>query len=226
MDDTQISLFWGTGAFTLVAVALTVAGWRHRLLIYALFAMATLCVVMAFAWKPILEAAPGIAGEANALATSNVSWTVLIVLGWLVALSLKFRPRAGSEWSTRIRDPQRKVEVLGSRIEGCLKTLGIALGNDNAMSYTLAMSDIEGFFLHLSRRNDLMIPELRADGEQAGCLRATKYLADMTPMLQLDDIEGAKARAAELVPKLNAMSVDQLKDMLGLNRGVGVFGGY
>lgn len=163
----------------------------------------------------------GLTGAITAFVTSGIVLYPLTGLGGLVAglwvdAWISKRERPESDWDAPITDKRRKWEIIDANLTDCMKSLGMALGSDQPLQHTLAMATVEAFILNLGRRNNFAVPELRKDGEQAGCLRATKYLADMTPLLRLDDDAAARERAAELVPKLNAMDVAALKQMLGV----------
>lgn len=111
-----------------------------------------------------------------------------------------------------------KIARINEHVAEIFKTIGMAIGAEDRLHYDLAIAQCESFLLDLSRRNNIHIPELRADGTEAGTLRVLCYLNELLPVLQLDDDVEARARASRLVPKLNAKTADELRSELGIER--------
>lgn len=215
MSGVQLSValfFWGSAVVIFLDALKAEARWRRLLL----GALTLTFIVSGFLVKPLWNTFPDVSAALGAIAVSPISWFVLAVVAYL-GLRRERGQAAPSE--AQRTDRQRQRDAINENMAECMKSLGMVIHTDQPLQHTLALSTIEAFIIDLGRRNDFMIPELRRDGEQAGNLRAAKYLADMNPLLQLNDLKGARERAAQLAPRLNEMSVPQLKEMLGINGG-------
>jgi hypothetical protein len=114
---------------------------------------------------------------------------------------------------------------LDALISEAYKSLGMAIGNGSPLQHQLTVSTVEPLFLQMRRRENMAIPDLRRDGEEAGNLRALLFLNYVVPTLRLLDFDAARERSAEIVPTLNAMSVRELRDKIGPSGGLAPFYG-
>src|SRR5258708_5192364 len=80
-DDLTISLFFVGLAVTIAATGMTQAGWKHRLLIFTLFAVAAVLFGVGAGWHWIKGYWPEASAVAATLATNPVTWFVVIMFG-------------------------------------------------------------------------------------------------------------------------------------------------
>ena len=82
-DKLTFVLFFAGTAITFVLTAVSVAGWRHRVIIFVLFALAAICLSIGIAW-PFVDTntfVPALASDIQKIAENPVSWFVVLILG-------------------------------------------------------------------------------------------------------------------------------------------------
>jgi hypothetical protein len=106
-DDLTIVLFFIGTAISVAAAAMSQAGWKHRILIYGMFAVAAIMAALGALWPLIKGWSPQITGVVAPVATSPVSWFSLIIL----TLSLRI---AVGRYLNPLSQSQSVVETSGS----------------------------------------------------------------------------------------------------------------
>jgi hypothetical protein len=91
-DDLTVSLFFAGVAVTLAATGITQAGWRHWLVVVALFLAGVVALFVAFGWPWLKGLSPAATGLATTLGTSPVAWFVTIILALSATLFFKKPP--------------------------------------------------------------------------------------------------------------------------------------
>lgn len=154
-----------------------------------------------------------------AFATSTVPLTGIALLAglvggmWLDQLLL----RRERDVPTPLSSDAKQQEELGALLTEAYKSLGMAIGTRSALQFQMTISTIEPLFLQMNRLKDIASPDLRGGGEEAGCLRAFQFLNYVAPTLRLLDFDATRDRASEIVPTLNRMTVEELRDRIGTN---------
>ena len=113
-------------------------------------------------------------------------------------------------------DTRSKQSVIDDNLMEMYKTLGQAVGAPDRLTYDLAMTGVEPYLLDLSRRNQIALPELRADGTPTGIYRALAFLNEVGAALRIDDLQESQKRAERIVPVLNTKSACDLHEEMGL----------
>jgi hypothetical protein len=124
-DDLAIVLFFLGAAMALALAGIQSTGWRHKLLIGVLFASATVSFVIAAGWIWIKPHAPELAAILGSVATSSVSWFVVLMFSLAVILARPqisafipiFRPRVRPAVSTPQQPPPIEGGDLSDLIE-------------------------------------------------------------------------------------------------------------
>lgn len=113
-DNLAISLFFGGLAVTFAVAAMSQAGWKHWALISLLFVLAAASLVIGVAWPLIKGASPVITYSVMAVATSPVSWFVVVVAALMISL---LPPRRG-RWSGLIERSQTHTDASQTEPSG------------------------------------------------------------------------------------------------------------
>jgi hypothetical protein len=114
-------------------------------------------------------------------------------------------------------------EDLKRHMLGVAQSIGQAMGGGGAFQYRSAVSDAETFLLQFTERTGFAIPELRADGEKVGCMRALLYITDISPVLALNNQAKAQHRASELTNWLNGLGEAELTRLVKADEGPSYF---
>jgi hypothetical protein len=69
-DDLSTQYFVGAAAIAFLGIAMTQAGWTHRMFVRGMFALGGVLAVCAFLWKPITETFPRIGEITNPIGSS------------------------------------------------------------------------------------------------------------------------------------------------------------
>jgi hypothetical protein len=81
-DFLAVQLWFGAAAIAFLAIAMTAAGWKHKVFIGAMFAVAAILAAIAIFFRQIDNVVPSqLGGMLTALANSKPSWLGLFVLG-------------------------------------------------------------------------------------------------------------------------------------------------
>jgi hypothetical protein len=137
-------------------------------------------------------------------------------LAGLVALAL-FVLGMGLSWLVeatfrriRRRTPDgENLKAYGQVAANAYSAIGTAMGHNTGIHYEMALASIEPMLL-LLKKAKISIPDVHKDGAKAGVLRTHRYLNVVNAPLAIGDQKAAAARAAEAVPRLNALSENEL----------------
>jgi hypothetical protein len=110
-DDLTIVLFFIGSAISIGVAAVSAAGWRHPVLIGALFSLAGACLVIGAAWPALKTISPPVTATVDQVATNPVAWFVILILG--MTASLLFPKRGGrTSRSLEQRGPLQHVPTV------------------------------------------------------------------------------------------------------------------
>jgi hypothetical protein len=102
-DNLTIPLFLIGTSVALVTAGIHQAGWRHRLLIYGLFASAGILFFIDIFWHWLKSYSPTVATTAiSDIAANSVAWFVVIMFGLAVVLFRRPRPPSAEQNDRRI----------------------------------------------------------------------------------------------------------------------------
>lgn len=127
----------------------------------------------------------------------------ILLIGWDYIINVRQATSASGGTSAT------KAESFGTAANTAFSAIGNAIAFDKKLNYEMALATVEPIIL-LLKRSKLPVPELHKDGPKAGLLRAHRYLNLLVAPLQVGDEEEAATRAKENVPRLNAMSEEDL----------------
>src|SRR5208283_3491067 len=105
-DDLSVQLFIGATAITVLALAVSQAGWKHLWFVRALFGVAFVLAACAIFWKPISDELPHVKEIVSELASNSFSWFSLLLIGFGLVFVLDFGARIG--WF----GPNKKVKQI------------------------------------------------------------------------------------------------------------------
>jgi hypothetical protein len=94
-DDLTVQLFIAASALTLLGVAMTQAGWTHKVFVRSLFVLSFGLFGCAIFWKWIAKWSPYIAAAARSVTSGSASWFLLIAAGLGLIFVLDFGARMG-----------------------------------------------------------------------------------------------------------------------------------
>lgn len=78
MDNTQVALF--TGGIALLVLVFTLAGWRNKILLFALGIVSFALIILALAWSSVKVAAPKFAATLDAAAATRATYLAMPIL--------------------------------------------------------------------------------------------------------------------------------------------------
>lgn len=91
-----------------LGVAVTQAGWTHKVFVGFLFALAASLFLIATFWKTIKDFNPQLSSGVSMTAESSTAWFALLVVGFGVVFVLDFGARVG--WFTSDRAPHSQLK--------------------------------------------------------------------------------------------------------------------
>jgi hypothetical protein len=91
-DDLTIVLFFGTLAVTFFVTGATIAGWKHRLLITAMFVFAVGSLAIGAGWLWLKPLSPTVARIILQVTTNPISWFVTFLFS-IALVTLSARPK-------------------------------------------------------------------------------------------------------------------------------------
>jgi hypothetical protein len=160
----------------------------------------------------------------SVVTSSGFRWAIVgAALALIADGAYRYRRQGAPDVQTPALEPadparREQLNALIEHINKLYQSFGMAIGREDRLSSDLAITGCEAFLLEMSRRNDIVIPDLRTGGSQAAVLRVLAFFNEVVPALQLDDDEEARRRAADIVPKLNAKSEDELRADMDIPR--------
>jgi hypothetical protein len=126
-DLLSIQLFIGAAAIAVAGVAVTQAGWTHRLFVRLLFLLAALLTICAVFFNQLVTALPSITSYLKPIAGNSVAWFALMIASLILIFFLDFAVRKGwfvpsQRLLERIRNLAFKDEIVtidGKYFENC-----------------------------------------------------------------------------------------------------------
>jgi len=162
--DLSIPLFLAGTGVTILATGITQAGWRHRLLIFGLFAVGSILLLAGVCWHWLKDYSPTIATSViTELASNSVAWFVVIMLALVIALvrKPKISTLSAQETAPQLQSftpaDRSQVDLIGSpgqvlvpqdayylhdtAAEGYPHKLKIVLKNDSSVDFILTSAE-------------------------------------------------------------------------------------
>lgn len=115
-----VPLFLLGAGITLAVCAITIAGWKHKFLVWGLLGVAVLLALAGIFWKPFSEAAPAVSKLITDLARSQTIWFLAIVAALFstIASTRKLQRVAGSNPSSPPYDDTKLSERFSAELDG------------------------------------------------------------------------------------------------------------
>jgi hypothetical protein len=114
--DHNVTLFFCGTAVAVIVCAITVAGWKHKLLIWGLLGLAAALFVLAFTWETVSAALPVFGSAITSVATTGTLSFLAIVTALVVACNNHLKMRrlgnAAQPDASEAGDLRRAFEVL------------------------------------------------------------------------------------------------------------------
>jgi len=129
-DSTMVTFFYVGLSVTIMGIALTVAGWKHKAIVWGLLGLAGVLFLLAFTWQAIATAAPPVGSALTAIARADVLWFLAI----LVALGMGGLSHRRMLSLTRSGGTQIGAAYDDSKLRTDLDSLGNQLANLDARS--------------------------------------------------------------------------------------------
>ena len=97
-DDLSVQLFIFGGGISFAALAVSQAGWTHRVLVICLFVLAAACIAAGLFYSDLKDYSPTLSSDLLYIANSKVSWLVMFsfVITFLI-LTNRFRLRVRTD---------------------------------------------------------------------------------------------------------------------------------
>jgi hypothetical protein len=96
-DDLTIFLFFVGTAISIAGTAMSAAGWRHPVLIGALFGLSGICLIIGVAWPALKTVSPAVTAIVDQVATNPVAWFAILMLGMTASLLFPKRNSIAAE---------------------------------------------------------------------------------------------------------------------------------
>jgi hypothetical protein len=123
-DDLSTQYFVAGTAIAILGIAMTQAGWTHRLFVRGMFTVGGLLAICAAFWKSITETFPRISEIANPIGSSSLAWLTLLIVGFGVVFWLDYRARIGTKRPHDARQQEPDAMALNNALQGLFDRVG------------------------------------------------------------------------------------------------------